>query len=243
MYVHQLYEDQEEEEDPDAVDNLLSKELLQLSLKDRTAIQEEIHGVKCLAPEETQKLLNVSLLELAVILENDDIIPPHKKEAYRKSQQLPKTYVNDDDFRLRFLRFTLFDVRKAAYQIVRFLHVALELFGEFALERAVRLSDFDSKDLKYLREGEYQFLPFRDRRGRRIFTVMNPLMPREDLVSAKTRHRKTVFVWYYFKNDFRGYVTNPDSLIFIFLSLLVVLPGNIYIAGKNNALYDVDSWR
>ena len=36
MYVHQIDEDQEEEEDApqQAVNNLLSKELLQLSLKD-----------------------------------------------------------------------------------------------------------------------------------------------------------------------------------------------------------------
>lgn len=184
MDVYQIHEDPTEEEDlpQQAVENLLSKELLQLSLKDRTAIQEEIHGVKCLAPEETPELLEASLSELAMALKNDDFIPPHKKQAYRKSQQYVDTYVNEKDFRLRFLRFTLFDAKKAAEKIVKFLDLALELFGDFALKRAVRLTDFDTRDLRYLREGEFQFLPFRDRSGRRIMTVMNPLMPREDSV-------------------------------------------------------------
>ena len=82
MDVYQIHEDPKEEEDlpQQAVDNLLSKELLQLSLKDRTAIQEEIHGVKCLAPEETPELLEASLIELAMALKNDDLIPPRKKQ-------------------------------------------------------------------------------------------------------------------------------------------------------------------
>ena len=133
MNAYQIDEDRKEEEEnlQQTVNELLSKELLQLSLKNRTAIQEEIHGVKCLAPEETPELLVVSLFELALALENDNVIPPHKKQAYRMSQQCLKTYVNDDSFRLRFLRFTLFDARKAADKIVKFLDVALELFGEF----------------------------------------------------------------------------------------------------------------
>ena len=183
MIVHQIDEDRRDCEDPEAVNGLLSKELLELSMKDRSAIQEEIHGVQCLAIKESPKFIQIVLFELSLTLENDEIIQPHKKEAYRKSQQLPKSYVNDNSFRLRFLRFTLFDVRKAAEKIVWFLDIVFELFGEFALERAVRLTDFDSRELKFLREGEIQFLPFRDRRGRRILVVMNPLMPR-DFVSV-----------------------------------------------------------
>jgi len=185
--VHQNDEDQREIEDPQAVDSLLSKELLELSLKDRTAIQEEIHGVKCLAPEETPELLEASLLELDLALENDDLIPPFKKQAYRRSQKLRKTHVNDKSFRLRFLRMTLFDVEKAAEKIVNFLDISLDLFGGFALERAIRLSDFDNRELKYLREGEIQLLPFRDRSGRRILVCMNPLMPREDMEIPRLR--------------------------------------------------------
>lgn len=178
MLVHQIDEDRLDCEDPKAVNDLLSKELLELSLKERTAIQEEIHGVDCVAIEESPKVLDFALYELNNALENDEIIKPHRKEAYRRSQQFPNGYVNDDSFRLRFLRFTLFDIQKAAEKIVTFLDIVSDLFGDFALERAVRLSDFDSRELRFLREGEIQLLPFRDRSGRRILVIMNPLMPR-----------------------------------------------------------------
>ncbi len=232
MIPYQMHEDPNEEEDlpQQAVNNLLSRELLQLSIKDRTAIQEEIHGVACLAPEETPQLLENSLLELALTLESDDLIPPHKKRAYMRSQQYVKSFVNNESFRLRFLRFTLFNAKKAAEKIVQFLDVAAELFGEFALQRAVQLSDFDNHDLKYLREGEFQFLPFRDRSGRRILAVMNPLMPREDPVST-----------------FYGYqmlpkATQQDTHRLLHLpSFSFWFLGIISVPCKDNALHNMDS--
>jgi len=182
--------------DPKTVDDLLSKELLELSIKDRTAIQEEIHGVKCLALTETPELLEDALFKLAIALDNDELIPPQKKKAYRKSQALDKSYVNEKDFRLRFLRVTLFDAERAAEKIVNFLEIAMEMFGEFVLERAVRLSDFDYRELKYFREGEIQLLPFRDRSGRRILIIMNPLMPREDKSIHKLRSKINLYmIW------------------------------------------------
>mmetsp|Transcript_25304 Transcript_25304/g.59233 ORF Transcript_25304/g.59233 Transcript_25304/m.59233 type:complete len:293 (-) Transcript_25304:979-1857(-) len=187
-FVDQVDEDLLDCQNLTAVNDLLSKELLDLSMKDRTVIQEEIHGVNCLAIEESQKIMESVLSELMIILENDEIIQPHRKEAYRRSQQLAKSHVNDDSFRLRFLRFTLFDIRKAAEKIVNFLEIVSDLFGEFTLERAVRLSDFDSWELKFLREGEIQLMPYRDRSGRRILVVMNPLMPR-DLEYSRLRSK------------------------------------------------------
>ena len=83
-----------------AVNSLLSKELLQLSQEHRNALQEEIHGVRCLAPRETPELLQDSLRKLAIVLESDEMIPRHHKQAYLQSQSLPRTYINSDDFRL-----------------------------------------------------------------------------------------------------------------------------------------------
>ena len=45
------------------VENSLNKEMMKLSFKDRVAIEEEIHGVRCGAVEETPKLLEESLRE------------------------------------------------------------------------------------------------------------------------------------------------------------------------------------
>jgi len=158
----------------DSDDELLSKELLRLSVEDRNGIQEEIHGVRCLAPEETPHLIKTSLCQLAFELDNDECIPPSQKRAYLKSQQLQRqqqqqTYVNGVEFRLRFLRCELFDAKKAAKKMVEFLNYALEFFGDYALMRPIKISDFTKAELKIMRtEGKFQFLPFRDRSGRRI---------------------------------------------------------------------------
>jgi hypothetical protein len=170
--LHQQLEKAKDE--TKAMDYLLSKELLELSLSDRNALEEEIHGVRCLGRKETPELLQASLKKLAMVLESEALIPQHEKQAYLKSQRLPRTYINGIDFRLRFLRFALFDVGRAAKQMVRFLDLACFLFGDYLLERPVRLSDFDKKELQFIRNGYIQFLPFRDRSGRRICVIINP---------------------------------------------------------------------
>jgi hypothetical protein len=123
-------------------------------------------------PEETPELLRNSLSRLARILDSDDVIPRQNKRAYLASQQLgPSTYVNTDAFRLMFLRSELFDVPKAARTLTNFLNLSQKVFGPFVLERPIRLDDFDKKELRLLRKGLVQYLPFRDRSGRRVMVV------------------------------------------------------------------------
>ncbi len=167
--------------DPEDVDNLLSDELMQLSIRDRTAIQEEIHGVNCLATDETPSFLRSSLLRLATEL--DQNLPEQIAQAYRRSQELPNTYVNTHAFRLRFLRCELFDTRKAAIRMANFLNLLLDYYGEYALERPIRLSDMSKEELKYMRKGRYQYLPFRDRSGRRIGIIF----PGKEMISIPQR--------------------------------------------------------
>jgi len=173
------YHDQEKD-DPNLVDSILSRELMKLSVQERTKIQEEVHGVGCLAPEETPDLIRKSLDRLQ--WELDNIIPSHQKQAYLQSQQLDHekyrnshtSYVNTDEFRLRFLRCDLFDVGKAAIRMTKFLDLILELYGKYALRRPIQLSDFSSNELMHIRKGRYQFLPNRDRggiSGRRVLCI------------------------------------------------------------------------
>ena len=70
---------------PKEVENLLSAELMRLSLRDRNAIQEEIHGVNCLASQETTQLLESSLRQLATEL--DQNLPAETSRAYKRSQK------------------------------------------------------------------------------------------------------------------------------------------------------------
>ena len=196
--IMEPFDDDKEKDDQKTVNEILSKELFHLSMKDRNDIQEEIHGVHCLAPIETPQMIEESLKDLSNILKDDKLIPVSEKYAYLLSQQqdlietvesesgtkiktesgkktpktpesgskpkpksksaipipiIKETYVNDINFRLRFLRCELFNVLKAAKRIVYFLNLVLELFGKYALVRPIRLSDFTKEEQKDFRKG------------------------------------------------------------------------------------------
>ena len=75
-----------ENDDPAHIETVLTHELMKMSVQDRELIQEEIHGVRSLAVEETPEFLEQSLDLLQ--WELDQVIPPDKKYAFSKSQQL-----------------------------------------------------------------------------------------------------------------------------------------------------------
>ncbi len=159
--------DQGEEHATRLVDDALSKELLQLSLQDRNAINEEIHGVQTFARKESPELLAKALAKMHSEI---NMIP--SKNAFDRSQLVPNTYINSPEFRLRFLRCELFDEKSAANKMVKFLDLLSELFGDFALRRQVQMSDFSREEMQAFRIGHQQLLPYRDRSGRRIFAFV-----------------------------------------------------------------------
>jgi hypothetical protein len=161
---------------PREVDELLTREMSQLTFRDRTEIQEDIHGVRGIPTPETPAVVAESLARMSCALAGIAAKP-----AYDRAQTLPGSYVNDVDFRLRFLRCEEFDAPRAAARMVGFLDLLLEYFGLDALTRPVKLSDLSKKELDILREGQtMQCLPFRDRSGRRILTVVGDFGLRHD---------------------------------------------------------------
>ena len=194
------------------VENSLAKEMLKMSFKDRQAIEEEIHGVRCGAAEETPELLERSLREF------DEHLNARKELAdqeHAKSSSCPGVplnkkgpdvrkllrnvvrmsasgtttttpenpadtnankststcYLNNKDIRLRFLRCECFEVDKAVQRLVDFLDFYSELFGDYVTERPIRLSDFSTREEEAaLAASRNQYLPFRDRSGRRVLT-------------------------------------------------------------------------
>jgi hypothetical protein len=156
------------------VDDLLSKELYQLSFADRNAINEEIHGVRCLAPNETPEFLHQSLSNLQRELDAMPYKPAYDKaQAYARDPSTAKTsFVNTTEFRLKFLRCELFDAATAAVRLTKYLDLIAEMYGLFALQRKIQLTDFSKHELQILRAGYFQMLPFRDRSGRRVMCIV-----------------------------------------------------------------------
>ena len=165
-----------------------SKALFNLPVKDRNAIDEEIHGVSCMAPKESPELIGTALYELSVELGQIE-----DKPAYNRAQEMYMAiggvgmqhgYVNTNEFRLRFLRCELFDAKKAAARIVKYLDLVVETWGPYSIMRPFRLSDLTKEEMAFLRGGDYQLVPYRDRSGRRVLCIVTN---NRDDISPKTR--------------------------------------------------------
>lgn len=155
-------------------ENLLAEELKRMSYDDRVEIEEEVHGVGCRATTETPQLIELSL---AVFDDQVNLRKENDPKCYHLLRNVirctnfsnpSKCYLNDTDVRLRFLRCERFDVDKAVQRLIDFLDFMSELFGDFVAERPVSLSDFTKEEEMKLTQSRYQFLPFRDRSGRRV---------------------------------------------------------------------------
>ena len=199
------------------VEDSLNEELLKLSYIERNAIYEEIHGVRCLAVQETPELVGRSLREfdkeLAVILpsclkyENTmknvvvGVYDDNKADGINESSSSSASryacanttpdniknscYVNDPQVRLRFLRCESFNAKKAVKRFVSFLELTRELFGDFVSERPIIFDDFSVKDSSFLEKSRTQWLPYRDRSGRRVLVGLGSMINKNPHVALK----------------------------------------------------------
>lgn len=158
--------------DDDKIEELLSNSLLRLKFQDRNEIREEVHGACCLAPEETPEFIHHSLNRMNQELEA--ILSASREDhAYQQARYLPNTFVNDREFRLKFLRCELFDPAKAADRMILHLDYILLLFGPRSLREPLTADFFVKEEAAALRQGYMQLLPFRDRSGRRVITFLS----------------------------------------------------------------------
>lgn len=165
------------------IGNILSRELLKLSTTDRAAIEEEIHGVRCLAIPETPELIRNGLNAFQTELQK---VPSDQKRTYDECcvrsmlfQDLVGTcYALNESFKLLFLRVELFDAAKAVRRFLKYLEFVRDFWGpEIALKRQVRFSDFTKAEMKLFRKGFFQVLPVRDHAGRRVVSLLGGFEP------------------------------------------------------------------
>lgn len=98
-------------------------------------------------------------------------------------------YVKSQNFQLAFLRCEFFDARKAALRMAKYLELVVDLYGEEALFRPLRVDDFKTKEeIEVMDVGFQQLLPFRDRFGRRVLFIHGDM----NLPSASLRDRSVL---------------------------------------------------
>lgn len=175
--------------DPKAVEALLARELEQMSFEDREMMNEEIHGVRTLALDETPEMLEEGLRQLVIELETLPSTP-----CYDEAMGMSSPYVQDRSFKLKFLRAEMFDARKAAIRLEKYLSFHQLHFGTEALMRPIYLADLDKDDLEVLRMGNIQLLPSRDRSGRRILSRIGDMGGTIHSMRSKVRRMIVVII-------------------------------------------------
>jgi hypothetical protein len=154
---------------PNNMDKVLIQELNELSLVDREAFYEEVHGAhaQSVAKKERPGKIAEALNKMQFELGN---IPDHEKRAYTMAiEQQDGRYVRHTKFLLKFLRAENYDSQKAAYRMLSYLQYLHDSFGLHVLSRPVYQRDLSPASTRIMREeGILQLLPFRDGSGRRV---------------------------------------------------------------------------
>jgi len=153
----------------------LGDALFNLNINDRLELEEELHGVRCRAVEETPELIALALAEFDIQVNGRKNSDPSIK-VLRKvmpNNQItnglePPNYLNLPEVRLRFLRSEFFNVEKAVAKFIASLEFMSELFGEYIADRPPRISDFNTAEEAAFMSSRNSFFPYRDRSGRRI---------------------------------------------------------------------------
>jgi hypothetical protein len=162
------------------IDKVWSKELYEMDAREREDVLNEIHGIKSdRAIEETPESIKEAVQSFRENIDtniekeldnSDSIVPGVTKDAYKRGvNELKNDYILSNAFIVKFLRYTLYDMEKAVLRYFRWLDLLYLLFGDDALTRPLALRDLTKREIRYLRKGQMQLLPSRDRVGRRIF--------------------------------------------------------------------------
>jgi hypothetical protein len=149
---------------PDQVDSLVAKQMASLSMEDREKVYYDVHGVSE-EVKETPEMVTLSLLQFELELQKLHL---QQKGAYEAAKSMNPAYVQNPEFRLRFLRADLFDAPKAALRMARHFETKLELFGIDKLALDIQQDDLDKETIDALYSGYTQTMPLRDRAGRLV---------------------------------------------------------------------------
>jgi hypothetical protein len=136
----------------------LRRELIQLPMESRQKVSQDLYGIA-----ETTFLSQDCLEHLEAEIENIE-----EKEAYERALELSPEYVNNESFRVLFLRATEGDAKRAAKRITKHFKTKLDLFGDDKLVKDIEISDLDEYDMEALNSGGFQVLSRSDLAGRSI---------------------------------------------------------------------------
>jgi hypothetical protein len=157
----------------------LQEYMKKLSIEEQENARQAVHGNSITARDVLRRLSQIKLgfaerpeflalkfEELASNIERSSSKPGFA--AYELAREQDKDYVDDQKFKIGFLRAERYDAEKAAHRLLRYLGLKLELFGRGKLTRDICWEDLGDGCRSLFLEGGLQLLPKRDNAGRRV---------------------------------------------------------------------------
>ena len=135
-------------------------------MTEREKVYFDIHGVNDVVDETAEEgFVDRKLDDMAHALAK---LKTPEKAAFDLARSTNSAYVDDPNFRLRFLRAERFDPKRAAIRYAKHYDLKLQLFGVEKLGRPIVQDDLGEEALEALYSGKAQVLRQRDSAGRAI---------------------------------------------------------------------------
>lgn len=148
--------------------DLLAAGMSKLSIQEMSKALDDVH---CVGEEVTEDIEMVRQL----LVDFDDHVNVSRNPMYEIAAKQNRVFVEDEVFRLQFLRAQLYDAKKAVQQMMNFLKHKATYFGEDKLTKDITISDLNEDDLRLFRSGVFNIQQDKDRSGRLVLYVMNHL--------------------------------------------------------------------
>lgn len=185
--------------------NLLQsqQQIYKLSTKKRKAMRQakRVWAQPLVDDAEEKRIIPLKICELDLEMKNIEIkyvrasfetrnssTSDPSFSAYQLAQSKNPDYVNDKQFKIRFLRAKKYDAQEAARLILRHLKEKLDLFGSEKLTRDIYPEDVGDEGLRYLKSGGLKVLPKRDAKGRCLIFSDDLLKQGFSLLSVRKAH-------------------------------------------------------
>lgn len=171
-------DDDSDDDDDYTICSPLADAFNALSVQEREEALEELHGVAGVL-QESPALICQALqdLEVAIAKIKRKQSSSAAVVAYKRALFLNGQYVQNDEFRLKFIRCKRYDIEKAARRLLKHFEVKRNLFGDNYLAKDVTFDDLDPDSAElYLSASQWLLnRNHQDRSGRRIFLVTSEL--------------------------------------------------------------------
>eukprot|EP00980_Cylindrotheca_fusiformis_P001060 scaffold291_cov92-Cylindrotheca_fusiformis.AAC.7 len=145
---------------------LLASEMSKLSVEEMSKALDDVHCVGE-AIVETPELIHRALAEFG------EEVRAQSNTVYEIALQQNRKYVEGEAFRLKFLRYNMFEIKSSVSQMMKFLKNKAKYFGIDKLGRDIMLSDLTNEDRDLLQSGFFHVQQCKDRSGRNVVWFFN----------------------------------------------------------------------